>query len=533
MQAELFENAQGWWSRFLSSKAWYNGVVVLLPRSCCKKVLAQVDSWIEQCPYPYGINWSSSLECAIRVINWTFAYSFLTAADPDLMRTHDRTVRRWIFSVHEHLAFIAQHLSRYSSANNHRIGEVSGLFIGALAFRFDSSARWMALAKKVLEEEAVRQHWADGVNKEQAISYQSFVFDFLLLPALLGRRNGIEFSAPYWEGLERSAEFVCALMDAGGEVPKIGDEDEGAVVRLSWVRPATPYRSMVTCAASLFGRADLRAKTRAFDEHSFWLLGVEGERRYDEAVRVGTDRVAFPDGGYHVLGAGDAWLLFDCGPLGYLSLAAHGHADALSIMLRYRGKDFIVDPGTYAYHTKRAFRDYFRGTGAHSTVRVDGLDQSVGGGSFMWLSKARTTLLERTRTTVRGRHDGYLRLKHPLVHERQVTFEEGKDRYLIVDVITSDGPHRIEQLFHFAPECTVVEDGGRIRVEREGTEIEILPDAKVTERSIVRGSERPILGWYSPRFDVRVPTTTLVLRSSVAEPAVLSTAVNLVRPGRE
>ncbi len=82
-------------------------------------------------------------------------------------------------------------------------------------------------------------------------------------------------------------------------------------------------------------------------------------------------------------------LVVDAGPLGYRSIAAHGHADALSFTLSVGGLEFLVDPGTYAYHTQGAWRQYFRGTAAHNTVRVDGQDQSESGGNFMWLRKAR------------------------------------------------------------------------------------------------------------------------------------------------
>ena len=81
-------------------------------------------------------------------------------------------------------------------------------------------------------------------------------------------------------------------------------------------------------------------------------------------------------------------LIVDAGPLGYTNIAAHGHADALSFTLSIAGLEFLVDPGTYAYHTQKKWRDYFRGTSAHNTVRVDKQDQSVGGGNFMWLEKA-------------------------------------------------------------------------------------------------------------------------------------------------
>jgi uncharacterized heparinase superfamily protein len=81
-------------------------------------------------------------------------------------------------------------------------------------------------------------------------------------------------------------------------------------------------------------------------------------------------------------------IIIDSGELGYLSIAAHGHADALAFTMSVAGKEILVDPGTYSYHTLPRWRNYFRGTAAHNTVVVDGKNQSVIGGNFMWVKHA-------------------------------------------------------------------------------------------------------------------------------------------------
>lgn len=71
------------------------------------------------------------------------------------------------------------------------------------------------------------------------------------------------------------------------------------------------------------------------------------------------------------------------------SLAAHGHADALSITV-FRGVDPIVpDPGTLAYHEDAVARDRCRSTPAHSTVCFGGRSQSEMLGPFLWGRRAR------------------------------------------------------------------------------------------------------------------------------------------------
>ncbi len=86
--------------------------------------------------------------------------------------------------------------------------------------------------------------------------------------------------------------------------------------------------------------------------------------------------------------APEIWCRCDGGPHGYLSIAAHAHADALSVEVRYGGVDILADPGTYCYHGEPEWRSYFRSTIAHNTVELDGQNQSGDGGPFLWLRHA-------------------------------------------------------------------------------------------------------------------------------------------------
>jgi hypothetical protein len=328
-------------------------------------------------------------------------------------------LRRWLDSIYLHCHFIAGHFSKYSSANNHLFGEYMGLFIGALTWPcWNESARWLETAQAGLEQEALRQNGPDGVNREQAIWYQHEVADMMLLCGLAGKANGVAFPAAWWSRLETMLEFIAALMDVGGRVPMIGDSDDAVMVRFS--REPIQCLSFVAATGRCCSeRARISRKAGAFDDKSRWLLGRWGR----EFVRLaalslsgGLTKRAFPEGGYYILGdrfdtPDEVRIVADAGPLGYLSIAAHGHADALAFTLSAGGREILIDPGTYAYHTQKKWRDYFRGTSAHNTVRVDGLDQSMIGGNFMWLKHARAWCeqweSDAGRDFFAGAHDGY------------------------------------------------------------------------------------------------------------------------------
>src|SRR5205807_109662 len=183
----------------------------------------------------------------------------------------------------------------------------------------------------------------------------------------------------------------------GGNVPMIGDADDGAVTRLAQSPDFSTYRSLFASGAILFGSGELKAKAGKLDDKTRWLFGSRaGElfRLVEEPRARAPLRRAFPDGGYYILGCDfetpeEIRLVADAGPLGYRSIAAHGHADALAFTLSLGGLEFLIDPGTYAYHGGGEWRAYFRGTAAHNTLRIDGVDQSQAGGDFMWVKQAR------------------------------------------------------------------------------------------------------------------------------------------------
>jgi hypothetical protein len=507
-------------------------------------VRLQLESWFAQCPYLLGPNWSSSLELGIRLINWSIVWQLIGGiSSPAFAGKHGASFREsWLRSIYQHMHFIRGHFSRYSSANNHLIGEAAGLFVGAVTWPFwERCRRWGDDAQGVLEREAQLQNAPDGVNREQAVSYQQFVLDFLLIPALAGRANGQEFSRECWQRIEAMLEYLASIMDVGGHVPMIGDADDGYAVRLSQEPDFCPYRSLLATGAILFRRGDLKAKAGRLDDKTRWLVGADAQREYDtlpaEPHALPVRRV-FPDGGYYIVGCDfetdrEIRGIVDVGPLGYLSIAAHGHADALALTLSVGGREFLVDPGTYAYHTQKQWRDYFRGTAAHNTVVVDGQNQSEIGGNFMWLhhAEARCELWESNDGEDRlvGAHNGYGRLPDPVVHRRTIVLDKGSRTFDIDDQLLCEGEHTVDRCWHFAESCEVVVQSDCSVVARSGSySIRIVPGELNVEAFDRRGVADPIGGWVSRSFDMKTQSASVVWRSHIQGNTTLRAKVEVL-----
>lgn len=484
-------------------------------------------SWFAQCPYPQGVHWSSALELAVRLLNWSCAWQLLGGADAPLFAdaAGQALRRQWLASVYQHCHFIAHNLSRHSSANNHLFGEYTGLYVASLTWPcWPASGRWQALARRGLEQESVRQNGADGVNREQAIYYHHEVMDMMLLSQLAGQANGQPFPPACVARLERMAEFVAALLDGGGHLPMLGDGDDAHLVRLAFQDDWCPFRSLLASCAVLYGRADFARKAGGLDDKTRCLLGADGERRWDALAPAAAEApaLAFPEGGYYLLGQrfgqrGEVRLVADCGPLGYLSIAAHGHADALAFTLSLDGQQCLIDPGTYTYRPDSPWRDYFRGTAAHNTVCIDGLDQSEIGGNFMWLKKARARLLGHqphgALQWFEGEHDGYARLADPLIHRRRVDYDAPAGRLRVADTLRCAGQHEAAVHWHFSDTCAVELVDGQVWVHGHGWRLSLrCAGARVT---LLRGSEQPRGGWIARRFDSKTPSTTVVCQVAV------------------
>ena len=144
----------------------------------------------------------------------------------------------------------------------------------------------------------------------------------------------------------------------------------------------------LSTGAVLYQRGDFKFIAGSPREETLWLLGAEGLRKFEElrsqepsgSIGRSEGQRALPDGGPRNWAA----TRDRCWSPG-AGNAGHGHADALSIHLVGGGETLLMDPGTLEYVGETyADRNFFRGTAAHNTLRVDERDQAQGVPPFAW-----------------------------------------------------------------------------------------------------------------------------------------------------
>jgi hypothetical protein len=342
-----------------------------------------------------------------------------------------------------HAYWIARYPSLYSSANNHRIAELAALFLAhTCAPGLPGAARCLTASRRGLEQAVLDLFHPDGVGAEQSPAYAAYSLEWLALAGLAAEIGGTPFSPSFRSRLHAAATHLRWMMDDGGRVPRIGDEDEGRVLASHLHREDRYVASVVTLLARWLQdpalqppTADPHLRDRLSSVRAMASPAVEARSADPPAASAsGTVQIkVFPHGGYTVgrtgTHRGSLVTVFDHGPLGFGMIAAHGHADALAIWLHWGDEPILVDAGTYLYHSGGANRDLFRGTSVHNTLELEGVDQSAIAGPFNWSRHARSRIIERTATSVTAEHDGYAR-RFGVIHRRRIGFEQNA---LVID----------------------------------------------------------------------------------------------------
>ncbi len=470
-------------------------------------------SWWRQNPFLHGVHWISGIEVGMRLLSWTWIHALLAdwPGAPALFDDNEAFLEQ----LYGHSRYLSAFHSTGSSANNHVIAEWAGLFAAATAFPwFAESATWAATARAGLAREADAQTHPDGWNREQASGYHLFVAELLLAAALPARLAGTP--APAVElVLSRMIDALAASLDGAGQPPRFGDADDARGLLVD-AAGTTASASLLDAGRALFG-ADPWWPTAGGSVLGSIAASLAGPKpRARPCVRPGL----FADAGIAILRSGEMWLRCDAGPHGYGSIAAHGHADALSVELRCGGTEILADPGTYCYHGEPEWRGTFRGTPGHSTLTVGGADQAVPGGPFLWLSHPRATLEEWQPNRVwQARHDGY----RPVTHHRRVALDGCV--VAVRDWIDAPGPQPVLLAFHLGPAVQAhLLDGAELKWPG-GRATVVLPHDLAWH--IHRGEHDPPFGWYSRGFGQREPAAVLAGRGTLVPGTVLETRFTL------
>ncbi len=375
--------------------------------------------WIEQNPFGQRPGWSSGYETAHRLIGWAWT---LTLIWDDL--SSEEFARIWN-SYALQVEYVKAMPSLHSSANNHRIVELTGLLAAStLGATLPTNELWSEL-----ELQAKRQTYPDGGTREQASGYFLYVLEALWVAAFMRKAAGDPLDS-LGERLLAMLDWLGATRDSTGEPPQFGDDAEDRAIRLHYFAPRQA--------------TDLDARVRELLDINHSAPAVRTRLLRDSGLLVIRDTQV----------GEDTTIFMDVGELGYGSLAAHGHADALSILAKTGDQVLLRDSGTGTYVPADG-RDQFRMTAAHNTVTINGESQAVPVGPHVWADRYRVVIESfdscAEGTYLRASHNGYERLAERAKHARSVTFLSEPGVLLVLDRIIGESAIAATLVWQLSP----------------------------------------------------------------------------------
>ena len=455
-----------------------------------------IDSWMRVTP----VGFIAADVTGRRVQNWIYSLHLFVghaAHDADA-HIPPEFHRRLLHSLHDQVEYLCANLT---DKRNHRTLELYAIFLAGVVFpEMRRAAHWRAFALEQTVANLASDLLADGVHCELSTDYHHLVLKNALNFRRLAALNGVPVPASFDAALQRGLEFSLHVHKPDGIVPSLSDGD------------ARSHLDLLRQGAELYGRVDML------------YVATQGEQGTPPRARV----AHFPASGYSIVRSGWAddgtpfadahYLVFDSGPLGE---GNHGHFDCLSFELAAHGRSLIVDPGRYTYSEAVNAEDginwrvRFRGTAAHNTVCVDGLQQTrylpkpIKPGTRHATGSVRhkisgpapdACLLERHHAAQLDLLHGQARShEYDAVHERCIAFVDR--RYWIVsDWLRAPSEHAYTLNFQLGAQAqgrTVLSTASGVRVSSPG--LLIVQPARTGVLTAVQPS------WVSARYGDKQP----------------------------
>ncbi|WP_373516095.1 alginate lyase family protein [Persicitalea sp.] len=447
------------------------------------------DFIIASMPYP-AVKGSDSiwrgLEVAARVKTWSRVFYGLI----DSPYLSPATQLLILSSMSDH----AHYNRNFHSGNNWLTMEISALATAATNFpEYKKADEWLTYAIATMTESMKGQVYPDGIQTELTSHYHNVALaNFELFKDICDRANR-PLPDFFNQTIVNMYDYIARAVRPDGYRILNNDGDRGSDRELL-SRAAEKYNKpewAYLASDGKIGKKPMQGPSYFFP----WAGQLISRNGYD---------------------AQSQWSFFDIGPWG----SGHQHNDKLHISISAYGRDLLVDAGRFAYTGEVAekFRPYAKGSAGHNLILVDGNGQNPG-------PRLADAPLDDSHIKITPEFDyatnqfaDFRNVEGKASHSRALMYVRG-EFWVVVDRIRTDRPRKIETLWHWHPDCAVVQDGNSIKTDNPKGNLAVMPvgNQKMAIR-FVKGQEQPeIQGWYSPEYNVYSPNTATIYSTDITD----------------
>jgi uncharacterized heparinase superfamily protein len=426
-----------------------------------RRVRETLEDWISANPYAGSVNWSCTLEPAMRTIVMTWFFHIFKNAEA----WRDPAFRvRFLTTLFLHGDYTNRHLELDEINGNHCTADAVALVCAGLFFGRGRSARkWADRGWKLLCVELPRQVTPDGVDFEASVAYHRFVAELFFMAARYREVSGLDVPRWYRARIEAMAAFAAACTGPDGRVPLWGDADDARVLPFG-PQGVNDHRYLGGVIGAAWNVEPLRNAFSGPRAEILWHLGPDAAAAVPRSGLAADEPQSelFPDGGFCIMQNRRDHIFVDCGPVGQGGRGGHGHNDCLSFEAVLDGVRLISDRGAYLYTASPDDRNAFRSTASHNTPCINGqeVNRFIGPHHLWQLRNDALPSVRRWSTTpdcdvLCASHSGYERLAVPVTPVRTIVLDHAHHMVLIRDAFEGLGSHTIEIPIHLAPGVAV------------------------------------------------------------------------------
>jgi hypothetical protein len=423
-----------------------------------EKVKTLIIDWIQENPYAMSVNWSCTMDVALRLMSWIWFFHVFHAA-PSWQDREFQTL--FLRHLYLHGDFTIRNLEESDVNGNHYTTDAAGLVFAGLFFTGDpQAATWLEKGWQLLEQEILLQTSSDGVDFEASVPYHRLVLELFLLPALYSQAHGKPPSSHYLNRLGKMAKYTQAYSRPDGSVPLLGDFDDGRALPFClW--PMNEHRYLLAMTAACTQPNKLSINSDIPLTELYWLFGETIFNQISQEPPLECQHSSF-EPGYYIAKNQHDHLFIDCAEVGMRGKGGHGHNDCLHFSLMLNGQLLFIDRGAYLYTADAKARNDYRATHSHNTPQVDHTEiNAFLGWDFLWNVKyeAKPQCLRWEQNGVHshftGSHSGYQKLQDPVSLKRSISLDHHLHQFTLCDHFTAKNNHDYNIPLWLAPETRV------------------------------------------------------------------------------